>query len=345
VVTFNSVGAQPSIGGSATVGTNAGPGGSVASVIIERGGGQGSVLTIKAGDGGDSSATNGPKGGDVTNLSVNDIGVTLLRSIAAGDGGDASQRGGVGGSVKGVDAPGIDIGVRFGADFGYETMGGIFAGAGGLANGVRAASGSVTNISAESIASIVAGRAAVPEAVEKVDQVYLSGFAAIRESTGGILHSFPGTQVIITVTDPSGPTTEQSAPIPPGMPATDSPRPDDNLPNDVEDILNAMSTVQARGGVTVTGGYFTGYKVTFNQPGDQPLQFDAEEFFNLPSAETVTGANPLTVAVEREGDNNPPAQEVQSFAVDPTSSFVVTFDVDTTNPLPANATRQTWRPS
>jgi len=106
----------------------------------------------------------------------------------------------------------------------------------------------------------------------------------------------------------------------------------------VEDILNAMAMVQTAGGVTVTGNFFNGYKVTFKNNGDQPLEFTAEESFNVVTEETVPGQSPLTVVVDRQGDNNPPAHEVQSFATDPNSGFVVSFQADRTNPLPANAT-------
>jgi hypothetical protein len=144
-------------------------GGSIQGLDILGGGGPGSVVTISGGDAGDATtAASGGKGGDVKAVSI--VGVdpaTIIRSIAAGDGGDAG-RGGTGGSVSQIYALGVDIGDRSGVNYGYATMGGIFAGQGGAGGGTN---GSVSDIRAEGIAAIVAGRGAVPAFAERVSRI------------------------------------------------------------------------------------------------------------------------------------------------------------------------------
>ena len=144
-------------------------------LILERGGHENSVLTIAAGDGGSSSeAAAGAKGGNVTGVAVAGIDAkTIFRSVAAGNGGDGANVGGKGGSISNLQVEDHDIGLREGATYGYETMGGIFAGAGG--NGTKAGlAGNVTNVTAQAIAAIVAGREAAPQLVEKVDRITLA---------------------------------------------------------------------------------------------------------------------------------------------------------------------------
>jgi hypothetical protein len=97
---------------------------------------------------------------------------TIIRSIAAGNGGSTggSGHGGNGGDLENIDVH-DDIGARSGEAFGFDTMGGLFAGAGG-ANTSSSHSpgaldprdghaGSVLNVTADAIASIVAGRPTV----------------------------------------------------------------------------------------------------------------------------------------------------------------------------------------
>jgi hypothetical protein len=163
-------------GGGATSGA---AGGSVNGLQIVGGGADGSLITISAGDAGDATGqANGANGGSVTNVEV--AGLTpgsILRSIAAGDGGNGTSRGGIGGSARQIFVLGTDIGDRLGGAFGYETMGGIFAGLGGT-GGPGGLNGSVVDIRAESIASIVAGRVGAtgypvlaPGYVERVDRI------------------------------------------------------------------------------------------------------------------------------------------------------------------------------
>ena len=153
------------------------------------------TIIFQAGNAGDSLlATRGAKGGDVKNIAVTNLDPDAhVRSVAAGDGGQADLvkgQGGDGGSVTGVRLIGgadlvtdailsADIGIRSGQVFGYDTMGGVFAGAGG-AGGKTAKAGSVSNVSADSIAAIVAGRSAVPQLVEKVEKISLNGLTRLK---------------------------------------------------------------------------------------------------------------------------------------------------------------------
>ncbi len=196
-------------GGGSNATTKTAAGGSISNIVIERGGFDvlnnllplgSSILTIEAGDGASSTGVNvGAKGGNVTNVSVSNIGGTLFRSVAAGNGGDAALTGGTGGSITNLAVLGTtfdptgapvltpspgDIGQRTGAVFGYASMGGIFAGAGGTAaNGVGVA-GSVSYVNADSIASIVAGRNAAPAEVSSVSHITLNGFNLLHDSLG-----------------------------------------------------------------------------------------------------------------------------------------------------------------
>lgn len=163
---------QAGKGGDGTA--KAGAGGSVSSVTLRGGGGVGAIVNIEAGHAGDATGGKvGAKGGGVKDVGIglNPIGVdnptdpfqvklgTIIQAIAAGDGGDnGAGKGGAGGSVESVRAL-YNIGVMRGAAFGYSTMGGVFAGAGGGTSDANAgASGSVINVGANSIAAIVAGR-------------------------------------------------------------------------------------------------------------------------------------------------------------------------------------------
>ena len=197
-------------------------GGSITGVNIYGGGGAGAVLNIEAGDAANSaSAKVGGTGGSVKNVSVGlhpfdssnpspfalDT-ATVFHHIAAGNGGNTSLastgKGGLGGSVTGISVH-HDIGVRSGRSFGYGAteMGGIFAGMGGVnttvVNTLDGASGNVTTVTANAIASIVAGRpsfaggnATITKAnlVTKVDNIELSGLVPARVDGTGAYKNF-----------------------------------------------------------------------------------------------------------------------------------------------------------
>ncbi len=170
-------------------------GGFVSTVSLSGGGGVGSEVRIEGGDGGDGGANVafGAAGGLVAGVQISNIATgTIVRHISGGDGGDAVRKGGTGGSISDVTAPSIDIGVRSGAAFGYNTMGGIFAGAGG-AGLVKGVSGNVTNIRAGAIAAIVAGKTATPQEVGVVDFIYLGpGTNLLKASDPGDLNFADG---------------------------------------------------------------------------------------------------------------------------------------------------------
>ena len=170
-------------------------GGSITNLALQRGGSLGVDVTIRAGDGGDApQGSKGSKGGNVKGVTVVDVSTdAILRHIAAGDGGNALKAGGLGGSVSNVSVLEHDIGVRDGEVYGFNTMGGIFAGVGGT-GAKEGANGSVTFVNADSISSIVAGRGATPKLAEKVENIYLNGSNFLKDSTGAFLTTLSGAQ-------------------------------------------------------------------------------------------------------------------------------------------------------
>ena len=209
-------------GGVAVVGaaTKSSNGGSVADINLFGGGGAGAELRIEAGDAADvANAKKGGIGGSVSDVSVGDPfnralidPATIIRRIAAGDGGDVTVArgvGGLGGSVTEVRVA-EDIGVRSGVAFGYNTMGGIFAGSGGTsgAGGKVALAGNVIGISADSIASIVAGKplsgAAITarNLVQMVDSVVLNDSVSSRTNANGTFTNFATANILGGVVNP-----------------------------------------------------------------------------------------------------------------------------------------------
>jgi hypothetical protein len=168
--------------------TVAAAGGSVTDLRIHGGGGANVTFFVEAGNA--TAANNarfGGAGGNVNGVAVAalDSG-TIFHHVAAGDGGDtnlATGRGGLGGSVSSTFVN-ADIGVRSGRHFGFNAateMGGIFAGIGGQGGGVDGLAGNVISVTADAIASIVAGRITGGGAlnavnlVTKVDGIILNG--------------------------------------------------------------------------------------------------------------------------------------------------------------------------
>lgn len=150
-------------------------GGSITNVTLVNGGAAGGLVTFEAGDGGHSgAAATGAAGGSISGVGISNLSTAaVLRSFGAGDGGDAVRTGGSGGSVLNVEVLGHDIGERTGKVYGYTQMGGIFAGTGGL-GAVTGKAGSVIGVSADSIASIVAGKGDIPQLAEKISNVTLN---------------------------------------------------------------------------------------------------------------------------------------------------------------------------
>lgn len=177
-------------GASATKSAN---GGSVSNLIIQLGGNYNSELQIDAGDAGSFTASadsikKGGAGGSVKDVSISDLDpLTIIRHVAAGGGGQASSgTGGAGGSVTNLFVSDLDIGVREGQVYGYNTMGGIFAGVGG--DGVKAGkAGDVIGVTASAISAIVAGRGAVPQLAGLVESIYIGTSATTGEPATNLL--------------------------------------------------------------------------------------------------------------------------------------------------------------
>lgn len=287
-----------------------GAGGDINNLSLQRGGNPGVEVRIVAGDAGDSPAGGrGAKGGSVDGVSVIEMDrAAILRHIAAGSGGDALKKGGLGGSVTNVNVVNHDIGLRSGAAYGYESMGGIFAGVGG--NGAtKGLAGNVIGVSADAIGSIVAGRGAAPELVNKVESIYLNDSNLLIEKDGAFTQGgIPGAKEEQQFAPASG----FQFQIKFGEYSTENLQPNSTT-TQVQTALNALLSISSIGGVTVTKPVGpSAYKITFNEVGDrEPLQI----------------SNQLSVIEIARGDDEPPIMEKQTVRIDPTlfSSITANF--------------------
>ena len=161
-------------------------------------------VTVDGGNAGVSSAAKrGGAGGGVSNATIYNLDLgTIVQHVAAGDGATAFRHGGAGGTITEIHVgrPGdvtADIGVRDGVVFGYAlgSAGGIFAGVGGTFTHVPVAkttvgvNGDVTNITANAISSIVAGKTSTIHLVNEVDGIDLEG--GTPAYTDGTTGAFP----------------------------------------------------------------------------------------------------------------------------------------------------------
>lgn len=116
-------------------------------------------ITIVAGAGGSGDMGRGGNGGSIASLALKNPGsLGVAPMISAGDGGNGAAVRGGGGSVTNVNFAG-DIGrfvQFFDASIGGAGMGGLFAGEAGVGGGT-ATNGSIRNITALRIATILAG--------------------------------------------------------------------------------------------------------------------------------------------------------------------------------------------
>ena len=277
-----------------------GAGGSVNNVSLQLGGNPGVEVAIVAGDAGDSPMGNtGAKGGSVSGVNVIELSEgAIFRHITGGDGGDAVKKGGTGGSVSNVNVVNHDIGVRSGVPFGYDSMGGIFVGTGGSA-AAKGIAGSATSITADAIGSIVAGRGAVPQLVNKVENIYLNDSKLLIESEGAFEpNGIPGTTEVQRFTPSDG----RAFQIDFGGSKTIL-LAANSTTTAVEAALNNLPSIANIGGVTVTQAVGSkAYRVTFNQAGDRsPLHITNR----LDTFEFIRGATFPTIF------------EVQSVRIDP----------------------------
>lgn len=186
-------------GGSATAEVRIVAGSATDSATVAKGGAGGNVRGIGLG-------LKSPQVADPLSIDPN----AVIRHIAAGNGGAANPAtgtGGLGGSVTDVRAN-HDIGVRSGVGFGFSTMGGIFAGSGGDA-GKDGLPGSVTDISADAIASIVAGRPEAGSAITSVNlannvtNIVLNGSVAATTDGAGTYRNFATANILGGVVNPT----------------------------------------------------------------------------------------------------------------------------------------------
>lgn len=303
--------ARPALAPSVTVPSGkAAAGGSITSVTLNRGGALGGLVTFEAGDAGDSAtAKTGAAGGSISKLSVGDLSTqAVLRSIAGGDGGDAAPvggKGGKGGSVTDVQVLAHDIGVRSGQYFGYERMGGIFAGAGGNAgvnNIGKGLAGSVTNISADSIASIVAGKSDTPEFVEKISDITLNANNQLLFRNDSLEANSPFNLTF------NGQTT---ATLPGNASASQ-----------LEAALNSLSGVANAGGITV---------MNFTQDGGYVIQFGSAQSGSVDSTPTAIdyqlALNAMPTVIAKGG--------ITSAVDEPNGSVTLQFNNGPTFNIPA----------
>ena len=274
-------------------------GGSVADVTISGGGAPHGLFTIAAGDAGVSTGAKvGAKGGSVNQVQV--IGLDLIddpvngpvlkpmdqqtdfQSIAAGNGTNAvNGKGGAGGSITEIHVQNHDIGLRTGAVFGYNSAGGLFAGVGGTgktdptgkSNGVN---GGVSQVNADAIASIVAGRTSSPQMAQSVDHILLNKNNLITQKT----FVAPGSYTLTfgantTLPLPAGATNVQ-----------------------VQNALNGLQSILDAGGVTVSYGQLPGtYIVLFTATGAQAA-VSGTETVNATSSELIAGSLATVPVIE-----------------------------------------------
>ncbi len=291
------------------------PGGSISNVQLALGGGPNVELTLQAGDAGDTSnGSQGAKGGSVVNFSAISLDPgTIFRSVVAGDGGNAGGTGGRGGDIRKVAVQEQDIGVRTGEVFGLTTMGGLFAGAGGTGAQVGQA-GVVSQVVAESISAIVAGRGAFPQLASKVEKIYLSGNSLLLSREGAFVRNSPFT--LSYDPDDAGPLPAEVTDVLSGNATKEQ----------VAGALNALPSIAAAGGVTVTYGPLVGlnpsYRVQWIATGAQMLLTGEEvlvapveavvegDQFPIIITETVSGEVALDITETSTGQQNLSVTEI-----------------------------------
>jgi hypothetical protein len=282
-------------------------------------------ITFQAGDAGDgATASTGAKGGQIKNISVNNLDPNaIFKSVAAGNGGGADLvkgKGGEGGTVDGVRVVGgfdlvsgeilsADIGYRSGKTYGFTSMGGIFAGVAGA--GAKAGlAGSVRNVSADSIAAIVAGRDDAPQAAEKVEKITLNGLVELqtgKNSPFTISYPGAGSTALLDLIDPLSVQTEINTLLAP-----------------------APDTVK----VTRTG--IATFVITNTANGDID-QYTAEENIATDVTEEISGQHDVLVKSTIPGTLV--TQEVEFFKPENNGTYVITYAGDTSAPLQFDANK------
>ncbi len=196
-------------------------------------------VTLDAGSAGISNvAKQGQPGGSVTTAIVYNLDAgSLVHHVAAGNGSGGRKQGGAGGSITDVHVGTAgdliaDIGIRSGVRAGYDALtngvdnltlaGGLFAGVGGAGRDAATSglNGSVVNVTANAISSIVAGKDARPQLVDTVDQIYLAGLGTTtvpRANADGSFVNFDTANLVGSVyNNGNGPTAATASTYKPG---------------------------------------------------------------------------------------------------------------------------------
>jgi hypothetical protein len=160
-------------------GTGATSGGGVGGAISGIKGHVGTLVVIAANGG--SAEGFGGGGGSVSGIKLRDVD-QFVRLIRAGDGGNGSKAG-PGGDISAINVPGDigDFSSAFGITTGNSGMGGLIAGRSGVAGGVVdiTLNGSITGITAQRIAAILAG-APAPNGLTRDNAVFkVSGLVGV----------------------------------------------------------------------------------------------------------------------------------------------------------------------
>jgi hypothetical protein len=149
--------------------------------LIRLTGNSSEALLFQAGNGGNATGLGGfgGAGGNVDDIFQAANPGQLIRQIVAGNGGDALALGGIGGNGGSINKVNVlgDIG-DFTLTYGYNSMGGLIAGAGGIGQTADGTNGSITNVTAGRIAAIVAGTAVGPVPVAFLDKITANAIGA-----------------------------------------------------------------------------------------------------------------------------------------------------------------------
>ena len=206
-------------GGGGLTSTASGRGGNIDSIRLTGSGGASAavngitsqVITFDAGSAGEAGqAVKGKPGGDVSNITVYDLDAgSIVQHIAAGDGSNGLVTGKGGGNVTEVHIglPGdtdADIGYRSGVSYGYAlgSAGGIFAGFAGTGATKSGHNGSVSDVTANAIASIVAGKG-VPQLCGTVDGIFLDGLTVPVADDTGAFSNFGSANIVGSILNPT----------------------------------------------------------------------------------------------------------------------------------------------
>jgi hypothetical protein len=228
---------------------------------------------------------------------------TIFRRVAAGDGGDTGAgKGGLGGTIDNVRAN-ATIGIRSGEGFGFDTMGGLFAGSGGVGNVLNGLAGNVTNVGADAIASIVAGKPVTGSLiternmVQRVANITLNGQIESTVDDNGTFVNFAVANVIGGVVNPTDPGVPYDPDNDPATPAVMHPH------ANTFDLMNAEFVDTNPGGVP--GEFGIGDTITAKTDGFiAALSIDLSAFNVQPEAVLTASSTGAIEFIDLNNTNN-----------------------------------------